>query len=229
MGGRALISRAGLAAAGCLISTFCYAVTIRAELGLGPLFAVQDGLARHTGITIGRAVMVVGVVLIVLAVCLRSWPGLGTLALPFLGGAALDLMLPHLPVLHGGVVRLSAVVVASWVMALGGAMVIRAAVGVEALDAVMLGLNRIFARPLMSTRLAMEATMLVAGWLLGGAIGLGTVITGLLIGPGLQFWCRVLGATPDKLPGAAGVADVVSAPAAAGLAAATGVAPERSS
>ena len=42
------------------------------------------------------------------------------------------------------------------------------------------------------TRLLMEAAMLAGGWVLGGAVGLGTVVTGLLIGPGMQFWLRVL-------------------------------------
>jgi uncharacterized membrane protein YczE len=72
-------------------------------------------------------------------------------------------------------------------------MMIRASVGVAAYDAVMLGLRRIFGRPLAPIRLAMEATVLALGWLLGGSVGVGTVITGLLIGPGIQFWLTVIG------------------------------------
>jgi uncharacterized membrane protein YczE len=78
-------------------------------------------------------------------------------------------------------------------MALGGATMIRASVGVAAYDAVMLGLQRTFGHPLASIRLAMEATALALGWILGGSVGVGTVITGLLIGPGMQFWLRVFG------------------------------------
>jgi uncharacterized membrane protein YczE len=191
--GPALGWRCALLLFGSGISTFCYAVTVRAGLGLGPLYAVQDGLARHAGITIGHAVMAVGVVLLVLAVALRSWPGLGTVALPFIGGAALDLVLPRLPALHGEPLRFGAVVAASWVSALGGACIIRAAVGIAPLDAVMLGLHRILGGRLMAVRLGMEATMLVGGWFLGGSIGVGTVVTGLLIGPALQFWLNMLG------------------------------------
>ena len=78
-------------------------------------------------------------------------------------------------------------------MALAGALMIRASVGVASYDAVMLGLRRLLGAPLSPIRLAMEAIALLAGWFLGGAIGVGTVITGLLIGPGIQFWLAIIG------------------------------------
>jgi uncharacterized membrane protein YczE len=178
---------------GSLMVTICYAVTIRAGLGLGPLYVVQDGVARQMGITIGTSVMVTGFALVFVAVGLRSWPGPGTLVLPLLGGVTLDALLPHLPNLHGWPLRVGAVLVATWMMALAGTLMIRASVGVAAYDAVMLGLRRVLGRPLGPTRMAMEMTALMGGWLLGGSVGMGTAITGLLIGPGIQFWLRVIG------------------------------------
>jgi uncharacterized membrane protein YczE len=191
-----LPGRVVLLVAGSLLSTFAYAVTIRAKTGLGPLFVLQDGIAKQAGIDIGMSVVIVGFGLVFVAAGLRTWPGPGTLALPILGGVSLELFLPQIPVLHGWVFRLAAVVVATWMMALAGALMIRASVGVSAYDAVMLGLHRILGRPLGPTRLAMEATALLAGWVLGGSVGVGTVITGLLIGPGLQFWMRRIGPKP---------------------------------
>jgi len=187
--------RAGLAIAGCTLTTFCFAVTIRANLGLGPLFAVQDGVAHQLGVSIGTSVMVVGVAMVVVAVVLRSSLGPGTLALPFLGGALLDLMLPHLPTIHGWVLQLACVVVASWFMGLGGSLIIKGALGAAAYDAIMMGLHRRIRGPIVVIRLAMETGMLVLGWVLGGAIGVGTVITGLLIGPSMHIWLRLLGVT----------------------------------
>ena len=187
--------RGTLLVAGSTLCTLCYAVTIKASLGLGPLFVLQDGLARQLGISIGTAVIVTGFAFVAMALALRSWPGPGTLVLPVLSGVTLDAILPHVPALHGLALELVAVLVATWLMALGAAMTIRASVGVAAYDAVMLGLRRVLGRPLGPTRLAMEATVLVAGWVLGGAVGLGTVITGLLIGPGIAFWVRIVGAS----------------------------------
>ena len=198
-----LPTRVALLLAGAVISTVCYAVTIRAGLGLGPLYVLQDGIARHAGITIGTSVIATGFALVLLAVALRSRPGPGTLALPVLGGVMLDALLPHLPVLHGGPLRFAAVVIATWMMALAGALMIHASIGVAAYDAVMLGLLRVIRRPLGPIRIGMEITALLAGWVLGGSIGVGTVVTGLLIGPGIQFWLAVIGDPHNHLVAAA--------------------------
>lgn len=187
-----LVSRAVLLVVGSTLSTFCYALTIRAQIGLGPLFVAQDGLARTVHISIGTAVMVFGVGFILLALSLRSWPGPGTLIVPFLGGATLNAILPLIPVVHGWPLRITVVIVATWLMALGGVLVIAAALGVAAYDAVMLGLHRIARRPIAPIRLGMEISVLACGWFLGGSVGLGTVVTGLLIGPGMQYWLKVL-------------------------------------
>lgn len=184
----ALVLRSALLVAGCALATWCYALTIRAALGLGPLYVVQQGLARLTGMSIGRAVTVTGLAFLVVAVLLRQFPGPGTVVLPVLGGFLLDAMLPDTPALHGMWLRVAVVVLATWFMALGGAMVIRGAVGISPYDAVMLGLRGRSGRSLRAIRAAMELTMLVCGWLLGGTVGVGTVITGLLIGPAMQFW-----------------------------------------
>lgn len=191
-----LLLRSGLLVVGSTVSTFCYALTIRAELGLGPLYVAQDGLARTIGVSIGTAVMISGVALIGLALVLRSRLGPGTLVLPFLSGFTLNALLPTIPVVHGWALRALVVVGATCFMAFGGALVIRASVGVAAYDAVMLGLHRVIRRPLAPIRLAMELSVLGCGWLLGGAVGPGTLITGLLIGPFIHLWLRVLRAMP---------------------------------
>ena len=189
----AFVGRVSLLLVGSMVATAAYAVTIRANLGLGPLYVLQDGFARQAGVSIGASVTVIGYTLVLVAFALRSWPGPGTLALPFLGGIALNAMLPHIPPIHGWPLRVLAVLLSTWAMALGGATIIRAAVGVAAYDAVMLGLRRVSGRPLAPIRLAMEATALALGWCLGGSVGVGTVITGVLIGPGMQFWLRIIG------------------------------------
>jgi len=119
--------------------------------------------------------------------------------LPVVGGLTLDALLPHVPVLHGLPLRLTAVLGATWMMALAGALMIRASVGVASYDAVMLGLRRALGGRLGPIRLAMEAAALAAGWILGGSIGAGTVITGSLIGPGIQFWLTRVGDTKQAL------------------------------
>jgi uncharacterized membrane protein YczE len=147
--------------------------------------------------------MVVGVVVLVLMAAVGKRPGPGTFVLPFLQGMLLDAMLVHLPTFGGWAPRVAAVVAASWLMCLGGALVIESDLGMSALDGVMMGMHGRTGRRVTAIRMTMEATMLVGGWMLGGAIGVGTVITGLLVGPSMQFWLGVLGSlrsTSDVTP-----------------------------
>ncbi len=192
-----LAGRTALLVTGSLISSICYAATIRARLGLGPLYVMQDGIARHAHVTIGHAVMIVGVLLFAVALVLRWRPGVATLALPFLGGTFLDAVLPHIATIHGLWLRLLVVVIATVCMAFGGALMVRAAIGINAYDGIMLAIHDRTGRPVAPIRLGMEATVLAVGAVLGGAIGVGTVITGLLIGPALHFWLRVVNARPS--------------------------------
>ncbi|HVV37355.1 MAG TPA: hypothetical protein VHC63_12175 [Acidimicrobiales bacterium] len=196
------IRRVPLLLGGSALSAACYALTVKAALGLGPLYTVQQGIARHLHITLGHAVMITGSILCVIAVLLRMWPGPGTVALPFVQGAFLDAFLPHTPTAHGLVLRLAVVVLATWFMALGGAIIIRSRVGAAAPDLCMLALSRKTGRSNRAVRLAMEASWVATGWLLGGTIGLGTVITGLLIGPALHFWIERVTPTSSAMTAA---------------------------
>jgi uncharacterized membrane protein YczE len=90
--------------------------------------------------------------------------------------------------------------VASWFMGLGGALMIEARLGATAYDATMMGIRRWTGGPIIVVRLSMEISMLVLGWVLGGAIGIGTALTALLIAPSMHFWLRILGVTRDPVP-----------------------------
>ena len=193
-----MLTRVAALVGGAAISAMGYAATIKAALGLGPLFVVQEGVAGHLDITIGRSVMIVGSCLCVIAMAMREWPGIGTVSLPFLMGSMVDAMLPHTPTPGGLALRLTVVVVSTIVMALGGALIISSRLGAGAPDLVMLGISRLTRFNNRQVRLALEASWLTMGWLLGGVVGVGSVITGLLIGPALHFWIsRLHSETPE--------------------------------
>ncbi len=193
-----MLNRGALLLIGSAVSAVMYSATIQADLGLGPLYVVQQGIAGHLGITIGQSVMIVGSVLTLLSILMKEWPGVGTVALPFLVGAMVDACNPHMPEMHNIGVRLLVVVVASFFMAFGGALIIRSRLGAAAPDLVMLGLSRLTKQSNRNVRLAMEASWIVGGWLAGGVVGVGTVITGAMIGPSLHFWIeRLHSETPE--------------------------------
>jgi uncharacterized membrane protein YczE len=132
------------------------------------------------------------------AMLLGRKPGPGTVAQPFIAGAFLDAILPHMGEVHGLALQLAAVLLATWFSSLAGALMIAAGLGMSGYDGIMMGIHRHTGIAVVTIRVAMEASMLAGGFVLGGAIGLGTVITGALIGPGIQFWLRRTGYQPAE-------------------------------
>jgi uncharacterized membrane protein YczE len=175
------------------------ALNVRSELGLGPLIVVFQGL-HHQGIpTIGTATIIVNLVLLGWALALRDRPGLGTLGQVFVVGPLADLGLyvtPHVDSTVGRYCYLGSSLIT---LSFGGALYLSANLGAGPWDAVMRGLYRNARRISLATvRIALEGSALVVGWLLGGDIGIGTLVIGLGIGPGMAGWLRLLRAMPDR-------------------------------
>ena len=95
-------------------------------------------------------------------------------------------------------------------MMLGGAFITQANFGVGGMDGLMRGLSRKTAAPLGHVRLAMEASLLLCGLLLGSKAGIGTIITALLVGHSYQFWIRLL--SQEKVPFATGASTAAIKP-----------------
>jgi uncharacterized membrane protein YczE len=149
--------------------------------------------------TIGTATVLVNLVLLVAALLLHDRPGLGTLGQVLLVGPLADLGLLVTPHTHSSVIRYCYLGTALVTMSMGSALYLSAHLGAGPWDAVMRGVFRL-ARllSLAVIRIAMEGGALVAGWLLGGEIGIGTLVIGLGIGPGIAVGLRVLRAMPDR-------------------------------
>lgn len=185
--------------AGIVVAALGFALTLRARLGLGPWHVVQQGLSGRVEITVGTAVVLVNAVLLLVAWRLRERPGSGTVAVVALLGPAVDGFLAVVPEFSDAFPRAGALGSGLVLMALGGALVISAGLGVSPLDSVMIGAFRhLPSASLAGVRLAMETGGLTLGWLLGGAVGVGTVVIGLGIGPVLHAWLRLLRAVPER-------------------------------
>ncbi|HVE93326.1 MAG TPA: hypothetical protein VNB24_00290 [Acidimicrobiales bacterium] len=158
------------------------ALMIDAGLGLGPWDVLHQGISRHTGIPIGMVVILVGVVLFLGWIPLRQRIGVGTVLNVILIGLTIDLLLlvPFEP--SGLFARGAALLVGDVLLAAGAGIYIGAGLGTGPRDGLMTGL---VARglPLRTVRTAMELTVLVFGWLLGGTVGVGTILFALSIGP----------------------------------------------
>jgi uncharacterized membrane protein YczE len=184
---------------GLLIYGLAAALQVRSELGLDPWDVFHQGLAGHLGLAIGTVVIIVGAAVLLLWIPLRQWPGLGTISNAILIGLALNWSLELLPDNASLPWRVAEMLVG---IALGGVatgMYIGAVFGPGPRDGLMTGLARRTGRSIRLVRTCMEVTVLAGGWLLGGTVGIGTVLYALSIGPLAQFFLGLFTVEPSKV------------------------------
>lgn len=162
------------------------ALMLRAGLGLDPWDVFHQGLAGRVGLSIGLVVNIVGAAVLLLWIPLRQWPGIGTIANVLVIGTAMDLSLLLLPDLAGLPVRGAGLALAVVANGVAGALYIGAGLGPGPRDGLMTGLARSTGWPIRRVRTGIELTVLAAGWLLGGTVGVGTVLYAFAIGPLVQ-------------------------------------------
>ncbi|KGN33049.1 membrane protein [Knoellia flava TL1] len=162
------------------------AMFIRAELGLDPWDVFHYGVQEKVGWSFGTVVVVVGFLVLLLWIPLRQWPGLGTVMNVFVIGIATDVMLAVLETPEALWVRWAFLLGGIAVNGLGGALYIGSQYGPGPRDGLMTGLARRTGLSIRLIRTALEVSVLAVGWLLGGVVGVGTVLYALLIGPAVQ-------------------------------------------
>nr|WP_202447846.1 hypothetical protein [Streptomyces sp. SID5468] len=176
------------------------ALVVRSGLGLDPWDVFHQGVARHAGVSIGTVSVCVGALVLLLWWPLRQRPGLGTVSNVFLVGLTLDATMRLVPRAHG--LAAEAALLTAGIVLNGAAtgLYISAAFGTGPRDGLMTGLHLRTGRSIRLVRTGIEVTVLVAGFLLGGTVGVGTVAYALLIGPLAQFFLRFF-ALPAHRPG----------------------------
>lgn len=175
---------------GLLLFALAMALMIRAGLGVDPWDVLHLGLAEHLPLSLGTIVIIVGALVLLAWIPLRQWPGLGTLANVVLIGVGLDLFLWLIPPVQGLGWQLGVLLAAILINGLGGALYIGCHFGPGPRDGLMTGLHLRTGWSIRLIRTLIELGVLGAGWVLGGPVGLGTVVYALLIGPATQFFFR---------------------------------------
>lgn len=174
------------------------ALLIRSDLGAMPWDVLHQGLSRQTGLSIGTWSVIVGALLILLWIPLRQKAGLGTLSNVVMVGASVDLSLWLLPATDSLPVRVLLLASGVLVCAVATGLYIGVGLGPGPRDGLMTGLA---ARGL-SVRLArtlIEVAVALSGFLLGGTVGVGTVVFMLTIGPLAQVFLPML-RMPEDTP-----------------------------
>jgi uncharacterized membrane protein YczE len=160
-------------------------------LGVDPWDVFHQGLSRRTGIAVGTWAIIVGAAVLLLWIPLRQRPGLGTLANVVVIGLVINLVLAIAPPPREVPLQLVVMLGGVGLNGVATGAYIGAGLGPGPRDGLMTGLAA-RGHSLRLVRTAMELSVLLAGWFLGGTVGLGTVVYALAIGPLAQIFVPML-------------------------------------
>ncbi len=169
---------------------------LEAKIGLDPWSSFHQGLASQTGLSFGRITQSIGLALILVAfLAFRERPGIGTIFNMAVIGPWIDLFRAQLwfPAADGWAWGIAQFLGGLGLVGLASGFYIGARLGAGPRDAFVLGLSRRLGKSIRATRIGLELVVLGSGWLLGGAVGLGTILFALGMGPLMQASLRLFG------------------------------------
>jgi uncharacterized membrane protein YczE len=180
------------------------AMQLRATLGVDPWDVFHQGLARHLPLSFGLVTALTGVVVLLLWLPLRQRPGIGTIANVVVIAVSVDAALALIPVPSALPVRIALMAGGIVLNGVASAAYIGARLGPGPRDGLMTGLAAHTGWSIRLVRTGIELTVLVAGWLLGGTVGIGTVAYALAIGPLTQAFLPWFAIRGVRTPGPRG-------------------------
>lgn len=197
-----------------MLGLFLYGLSVviilKAGLGLGSWDVFHKGLSLHTPLTFGQAGQVTGLAIILVSLFLGIKPGFGTLANMFFIGFWIDQinnsgLVPEAASLGGLPAQLLWVALGLFVVGMGSGLYIKAGLGAGPRDSFMLALVKRTGWRVAICRGIIEVTVCFVGWLLGGTVGVATLIVAFGIGPAVELGfkiCRVKVNRPAKVSAA---------------------------
>ncbi len=179
------------------IGLFGYALAVRlmiaGGLGLGPWDSFHVGLNQVTGMSVGMANIVCGVVVVAGSWLIAIRPGIGTIGNMIGVSLFLDLLQPLVPVATHWSWALTYHMSGIVLCGLTTGVYIAAGLGTGPRDGLMVGLSQHTGWPVRRVRTLIEVFVLFCGWLMGGPIGIGTILFAFGIGPAVQWGLRLCG------------------------------------
>ena len=183
---------------GLIICGFAISLMLEARLGLGPWDILHQGISIRTDISsqifgknidltsVGMISIIVGAVIMIFWLPLKERPGIGTILNVIVIGIMIDVWMFVLPNTNNLIIRFLMILIAPILVALGTILYIGAEMGPGPRDGLMTGLAK-RGIPIAVARTSMESIVLIAGFILGGNIGIGTIWFAFSIGPFIQL------------------------------------------
>ncbi len=176
-------------------------MTIKSNLGTAPWDALHLGLVNYIPLTIGQVSQLTGIFVILVGLCLGLKPGWGTVANMYFIGVFIDLFMnsPWIPTPTHWLSQLGFLLAGIWLLGWASFVYLSAALGAGPRDSFMVGILQKTGWSVWKVRTAIEASVAVTGYLLGGPIGIGTLLTAIMIGPSIQWAFALMGAKAQDI------------------------------
>ena len=168
-------------------------MSIKSNLGLSPWDVFHQGLSNLVGITIGQASIIVGLLIVIIVSILGIKIGFGTLANMIIIGCFIDLIIyiDIIPISANLFYGVLLMIGSMFVNAIGSYLYIGCKMGCGPRDGLMVVLVKLTSKPVSIIRFFIEALALITGWILGGTVGLRTLLTVFGIGYCVQLVYKV--------------------------------------
>ncbi|GJM12283.1 MAG: membrane protein [Pseudohongiella sp.] len=162
------------------------AMLIAAGAGNSPWTVLSQGFSLISGWSIGVTTFLTSIAVLLLWIPLRQLPGIGTILNAIIISLAIELSLPYLPRTDVYSLQLLETAIGILLVGFGSGLYLIANLGPGPRDGLMTGLQRVSNQPVARVRTAIEITVVLLGWLLGGTVGLGTLMFAFGIGPAVS-------------------------------------------
>tara|TARA_B100001142_G_C14340257_1_gene657585 strand:- start:3124 stop:3789 length:666 start_codon:yes stop_codon:yes gene_type:complete len=163
------------------------ALLISAGIGVSPWTVFGQGISNVLNVSIGFSTFIISLFVLLCWIPLRQIPGIGTVLNVIIIASVLDYSLPYLPSPETYILRLTQVVLGVVITGFGGGVYLIANLGPGPRDGLMTGLQRISDFPIAWVRSGIELTVVLIGWILGGVVGVGTLVFAFGIGPSVAI------------------------------------------
>jgi len=168
--------------AGLVLFGLALALLVEADLGLDPWTVFHEGISDRVGLSLGTVTVISSLLVLALWFPLGVRPGLGTIANALIVGPVLDLGVAFIPEAPDLLAQVTYMIVGIVAIAVATGLYVGAGWGPGPRDGLMTGLAA-HGVPVAVARAGIELTVLIVGWLLGGTVGVATVLFAIFIGP----------------------------------------------
>ena len=159
------------------------ALIIVSNLGVTPWTVFAEGVAKNFDLSIGLATFLVSISILILWVPLKQKIGIGTISNAIIIAFTIDLFVYLLPISTNTFLSIVQMIIGILLVGIGSGIYLITNLGPGTRDGLMKGISENFYKPIYLIRLSIEIVVVILGWILGGTVGLGTLMFAILIGP----------------------------------------------